>query len=205
MKFSLATDLSVLHNFDKVQKFTAVGQTIIPQWHLDKKNTIYIWFNYHTAGKYKAGLTADARSSSTQPQMINFNSSSSMRLRQFSVGLKRFLKGYYDDLSGFNIYGTAGFGLIIGTASNNFSRTIDTTLYHVKNNVINGSGDFKRLSFDIAGGIEFPISYEIFIYSEIRVNIPTSSYPSGYLIKNSNNPFTGAFNFGIRVSFNADP
>ena len=204
-RFSLSTDVSVLHNFDSKQKFTVVGQTIIPQFHFDKKNTGYIWFTYHGNGKYKSTLNATAKSSSSFPQSFNFTNQSEMRLRQFSLGLKRFLKGGYDDLTKFNIYTTVGFGLIIGGASNTFPANVDTSLYYIQNNIMNGSGDFKRLTFDLGGGFEFPVSYEIFIYSEIRMQIPTTCYPNNYLLKNSNSPFVGTFNFGIRVSFSADP
>ena len=204
-RFSLSTDVSVLHNFDTKQKFTVVGQTIIPQFHFDKKNTGYIWFTYHSNGKYKSTLNATAKSASTSPPSYNFTNQSEMRLRQFSVGLKRFIKGGYDDLAKFNIYTTAGFGLIIGGASNTFPASVDTSLYSIQNNIMNGSGDFKRLTFDLGGGLEFPVSYEIYIYSEIRIHIPTTSYPNNYLLKNSNAPFVGTFNFGIRVSFSADP
>ena len=90
-------------------------------------------------------------------------------------------------------------------ATNTFSTFIDTALYTIQNNVVHGAGDFKRLTFDITGGIEFPVSYEIFMYSEVRMHIPTTDYPSSYLLKNSNAPFLGGINLGIRVLFNADP
>lgn len=128
-----------------------------------------------------------------------------MRLRQFSVGIKKYLIGSFDKLENFSLYGTAGFGLIIGTALNNFSTPVDTSRYTVQNNVVNGSGDFKRLTLDLATGIDFPVSYEVFIYTEIRMHIPTTNYPNSYLLKNSNAPFLGGINIGIRVLFNADP
>ena len=205
VKFSIATDLSFLHNFDGKQKFTTAGQTLLPQWHLDKKNTLYAWFTYYGNGKYKSTLIATAKSPGTQPQSISFTNQSEMRLRQFSVGIKRYFIGSFERLDKFNLYATGGFGLIIGNASNTFSTYIDTALYTVQNNVVNGSGDFKRLTFDVTGGLEFPISYEIFIYSEIRMHIPTTNYPNNYLLKNSNAPFLGGISIGIRVLFNADP
>ena len=205
VKFSLATDVSLLHNFDGQQKFTVVGQTIIPQWHFDKKSTLYTWFSYHTNGKYNTTLTAIAKSPSTQPQSFSFTNQSEMRLRQLSIGFKRYLIGSYETFEKFNIYVAGGFGLMMGTASNAFSMSIDTALYTVHSNVVNGSGDFKRLTFDITGGVEFPVAYEIFIYSEIRMHVPTTDYPSSYLVKSSNAPFLGGINLGIRVLFNADP
>jgi hypothetical protein len=205
VKFSLGTDISCLHNFDEEQKFTVAGQTIIPQWHLDKKNTLYAWFSYHANGKYKNNLTATAKSPSIQPQTFSFSNESEMKLRQFSIGIKRYLIGSYEHLERINLYAAGGFGLMLGNASNTFSTYIDTALYTIQSNVVHGSGDFKRLTFDITGGIEFPVSYEIFLYSEVRMHIPTTDYPSKYLVKNSNAPFLGGINLGIRILFSAEP
>jgi len=205
VKFSLATDLSILHNFDGQQKFTVVGQTLIPQWHVDKKRTLYAWLTYHSNAKYKSTLTATAKSPGTQPQSFTFSNESAMRLRQISVGFKRYFIGSFENLEKFNFYAAGGFGLMMGTASNTFSMYIDTALYTVHNNVVHGTGDFKRLTFDITGGAEFPVAYELFIYSEVRMYVPITDYPSSYLLKSSNAPFLGSFNLGIRVLFNADP
>jgi hypothetical protein len=205
VKFSIASDISVLHNFDGRQKFTVVGQTVIPQWHIDKKTTLYAWFTYHANGKYKSTLAATAKSPATQPQTISFESKSEMSLRQFSLGVKKYFIGSFERLEEFSVYGAGGFGLIIGTASNNFSKFIDTSSYTIQNNVVNGAGDFKRLTLDLVGGIEFPVSYEVFVYSEIRMHIPTTNYPNSYLLKNSNAPFLAGINLGLRVLFNADP
>ena len=94
---------------------------------------------------------------------------------------------------------------MFGTASNNFSTIIDTSLYTINSKVVHGTGDFKRLTFDITGGVEFPVAYEMFVYSEVRMYIPTTDYPSSYLVKSSNAPFLGSIHLGIRVLFNADP
>jgi len=45
----------------------------------------------------------------------------------------------------------------------------------------------------------------MFVYTEIRLHIPTTNYPNSYLLKNSNAPFLAGINLGIRVLFNADP
>ncbi len=194
-----------MHNFDPQQKFTVIGQTVLPQWHLDKKNTVYAWLLYHANGKYENTLIATAKAPGTQPQTISFTNQSTMRLRQISFGFKRYLVGSFDHLEKFNLYVAGGFGVMYGHASNTFSTNIDTALYTVQYNVAHGSGDFKRLTFDITGGAEFPVSYEIFIYSEIRMYIPTTDYPSSYLMNNSHAPFLGSINLGIRIIFNADP
>jgi hypothetical protein len=205
VKFSAATDISLLHNFDPQQKFTVLGQTILPQCHVDKKNTVYAWLTFHWNGKYENPLIATAKSPATQPQTISFSNRSEMRLRQISIGFKRFLIGSYNHLEKFNLYAAGGFGLMYGNASNTFSTNIDTALYTIQYNVIHGKGDFKRLTFDLTGGVEFPISYEIYIYSEIRMYIPTTDYPSKYLMNNSHAPLLGSINLGIRILFDADP
>ena len=205
VKFSLATDFSLLHNFDGKQKFTVPGQTIIPQLHFDKKSSLYAWFTYHANGKYNSKLSAVAKSTQTTPQSISFTNQSEMRLRHLSIGYKKYFKGSFDNEKSFNLYGTFGFGLIMGNASNNFSPAIDTATYLIQDNVVNGSGDFKRLSFDIAAGIDYAVSYDIYIYSEIRWHIPTTDYPSDYLLKSSKAPLLGGINIGLRILFNADP
>jgi hypothetical protein len=205
VKFSAATDVSVMHNFDPQQKFTVIGQTVLPQWHLDKKNTVYVWLLYHANGKYENTLIATAKAPGTQPQTISLTNQSSMRLRQLSFGFKRYLVGSFDHLEKFNFYVAGGFGVMYGHASNTFSTNIDTALYTVQYNVAHGSGDFKRLTFDITGGFEFPVSYELWVYSEIRMYVPTTDYPSKYLINNSHAPLLGSINLGIRIMFNADP
>ena len=205
IKFSAATDISLLHNFDPQQKFTVVGQTILPQWHIDKKNTVYAWLTYHANGKYENTLIATAKSPATQPQTISFSNQSVMRLRQISFGFKRYIIGSFENLEKFNLYAAGGFGVMYGHASNTFDTYIDTALYTIQYNVVHGAGDFKRLTFDITGGVEFPVAYELFIYSEIRMYIPTTDYPSKYLLNNSHAPLLGSINLGIRIIFNADP
>jgi len=205
VKFSAATDVSVLHNFDPQQKFTVLGLTIMPQWHLDEKNTVYAWLNFHMKGKYENILIATAKSPTTQPQTISFSDQSEMKLKQISFGFKRYLIGSFNSLEKFNLYAAGGFGVMLGNASNTFSTNIDTALYTIQYNVVPGAGDFKRLTFDVTGGVEFPFSYEIYIFSEIRMYIPTTDYPSKYLLNNSRAPFLCGINFGLRILFDTDP
>ena len=180
VKFSLSTDISFLHNFNKQQHFNTVGQTVLGNWHLDKKNTFYSSINYFSKGKYKSNLSASAKSVSTLPQSFAVSNDAEMNLKVLSVGIKRYLLGYYDKLEKFSLYGSAGFGLIFGSVTNNFSVPVDTALYIVGNNIAGGSGNFKRLTFDICTGWETPVGYEIFLYTEARLHIPTSDYPSRY-------------------------
>ena len=199
---SLATDISLLHNFDGQQPFTVIGQTVHGQWHVEEKNTLYAYFTYHSNGKYVNNLSATAKNPGTQPQNFQFANRSEMRLRHLSFGVKRYFLGSYKKLEKINLYASGGFGLIMGTAVNNFSVAVDTALYTVQNNVLNGSGDFKRLSFDLATGFEIPVAYEIFVFSEARIHIPTTNYPNSYLLKNNNAPFLGGINLGMRILFN---
>jgi len=177
----------------------------MPQWHLDKKNTVYAWLNFHWKGKYENTLIATANSPTTQPQTISFSDQSEMKLKQISFGFKRYLIGSYNHLEKFNLYAAGGFGVMYGNASNIFSTNIDTALYTIQYNVVHGAGDFKRLTFDITGGVEFPFSYEFYLYSEIRMYIPTTDYPSKYLLNNSHAPFLCGINLGLRILFDADP
>lgn len=201
-QFSIATDISMLHNFDGKQPFTVVGQTIQGEWHIEEKLSLYAFFTYHSNGKFANDLTATAKTTGTQPQSFLFTNRAEMRLRHLSFGAKKYFSGGFKKLEKINLYGAAGFGLIMGRASNKFATPVDTALYIVQNNVLNGSGDFKRLSFDVATGLEIPIAYEIFVYSEARIHIPTTNYPNNYLLKNNNAPFLGSINLGIRVLFN---
>lgn len=200
--FSLSTDLSLLRNFDGKQPITVIGQTVRGEWHVDNKSTVMVSFSYHSNGKYKSTLQASAKSPSTNPQSFAFTNRSEMRLKQVFLGIKQYFTGNFQKTENLSIYGMAGFGLILGRASNNFSAPVDTSLYTIQHNVINGSGDFKRLSMDIAAGIEVPVAYEIFVFSEARIHIPTTGYPNSYLLKNNNAPLLGSLNIGIRILFN---
>lgn len=199
--FSVSTDLSILRNFDGKQSFTVPGQTVALQWHPDKKYTVYSYFTYHWNGKYATTLRADAKQPATQPQTIHFINRSEMTLHHLSVGVKKYLTGSVKNEERLTTYVSGGFGLIAGKASNNFSAAIDTSLYTVTGNIISGTGRFKRLSFDIAAGIEYPVGYMVFVFSEARLLIPTTGYPSSYLLKNNNAPLPGSINIGFRILF----
>lgn len=203
-QFSISTDLSILRNFDGKQPFTVPGQTVAAQWHPDKKYAVYGYYTYHWNGKYANTLRADAKQSSTQPQSFDFLNRSEMTLHHLSVGVKKYLLGSIYNEDRLMIYVSGGFGLIFGKATNNFSLPVDTSLYTVQDNVIAGRGRFKRLTFDISGGAEYPVGYAVFFFSEARLLIPTTDYPSSYLLKNNNAPLLGSINIGLRILFNDD-
>lgn len=201
-RFSVSTDLSIMHNFDGRQPFTVPGQSIGVQWHPDEKYSVYSYFTYHLKGKYVSRLEARAKQTATQPQSFQFTNRSEMRLLHLSIGVKKFLTGSFRNMDELNVYISGGFGLLMGEALNNFSVAIDTGLYNIQDNVIGGSGDFKRLSFDLSAGVEYPVGYAFFLFSEARMLIPTTDYPSSYLLKNNNAPFLGSINIGVRILFN---
>lgn len=203
-RFSVSSDISIMHNFDGRQPFTVPGQSIGLQWHPDEKYSVYSYFTYHLKGKYVSRLQARAKQPATQPQAFQFTNRSEMQLHHLSIGVKKYLTGSYRNTDKLTLYISGGFGLLLGEAVNNFSVSIDTSLYNVQDNVIGGSGDFKRLSFDLSAGIEYPVGYAIFLFSEARLLIPTTDYPSSYLLKNNNAPFLGSFNIGVRILFNDD-
>jgi hypothetical protein len=64
-----------------------------------------------------------------------------------------------------------------------------------------GKANFKRLTIDAGLGAEFPVGADIYFYSEGRVWIPTTDYPSKYIFVNKNAPMLGMFNIGLRVLF----
>lgn len=204
VKFSLGTDFAVLRNFDEAHSFTVIGQTVLFQWHLEELTTIYAGIAYYKNGRYSGTLVAEAKQPLIQPPSFTFTTNSEMRIRNLSFGLKRYVKGNFKREGKINAYAGAGFGLLMGEANNYFSRPVDTTMYSIQNNVTEGSGDFKRLSFDLSLGGEIAVVTEIFLFTDIRVFVPTTDYPSPYLLKNEHSPFLGSINLGLRVLFNYD-
>lgn len=204
MLFSISTDVSILRNFDGRQPFTVPGQTVAFQCHPDDRLAVYSYFTYHWNGKYANSLQAVAKQPATQPQTIDFLNRSTMTLHHLSVGVKKYLTGSVHNEEKLTLYVSGGFGLLMGKAENNFSAAIDTGLYNVQDNVISGTGRFKRLSFDISPGVEYPVGYLVFAFVEARLLIPTTGYPSNYLLKNNNAPLLGSINIGFRILFNDD-
>lgn len=123
-----------------------------------------------------------------------------MQFKHVSLGWKRYLKGAYDSENKWNLYGYAGFGLMMGSVVNTHSIDIDTTVYFVP--VLSYKDNFKRLTLDLGTGVEIILGGGIYFYIEARVLIPATDYPSKHLFVNNNAPFTGAANAGIRVLFN---
>jgi hypothetical protein len=197
--FSVATDVSGQHNFKKGQEYWSIGQTVQTHFNLTPREGIYVWFSYYSNGKYKDDLVAMARSSSTSPQTISYVNRSKMRLKQLSIGWKKYLIGSCDAEKGFNTYVSAGFGLVLGRIINTPSVMVSDAQYKLP--VTQGQGNFKRLTIDPGIGIEHYLGGDVYMYGETRVWIPTTDYPSNYLFVNDDAPWMAMINLGFRVNF----
>jgi hypothetical protein len=199
MRFSLATDLTLQGSFKKDQRFWAVGHTTTFNFHLTPKNGVYVWFCYFSDGKFTNALTATAKQAATVPQQINYENKARLRFKHVSIGWKHYLKGTPDAEKGYNVYGYAGLGLLLGRVINTHSVLIDTAAYNVP--VLSGKANYKRLTFDIGAGAEFPLGSDFYIYSEAKVFIPTTDYPSKYIFINDKAPYTAMLSLGLRLLF----
>ena len=199
MQFSIASDLGLQRSFKKEQQYWAGGHTIQAQFHFTPKDGAYAWISYHTNGKFSNNVIATAKSIATLPQQINYVNNAVMRFKHISIGWKRYLNGTFHAEEGWNIYGYAGFGVMLGRIENTHSVSIDTSVYQVP--VRAGKANFKRLTLDIGLGWEVPVGADTFIYAEGRAWIPTTDYPSKYIFVNDNAPLPGMVNAGIRILF----
>lgn len=169
------------------------------QIHFAPKDAAYAWISYYTNGKFSNDVIATAKSPATNPQQVNYVNNAVMRFKQISIGWKKYLKGTYNAEEGWNLYGYAGFGLIMGRVENTHSVVIDTLDYVVP--VRTGKANFKRLTMDLGLGWEVPLGVDVFFYSEGRVWIPTTDFPSKFIFVNDNAPLVGMINAGIRILF----
>lgn len=199
VQFSLATDLSILRSFKKDQRFWAIGQTVSAHFHFTPKDGAYAFLSYYTNGKFTNTLFATAKSPGTIPQRVRYDNKAELSVKHISLGWKRYVKGARDTETNFNLYGYAGFGLMLGGILNTHSTPVDTAAYVVP--VLNGKANFKRLTLDLGLGIEFPLGGDVYIYMEGRALVPTTDYPSQHLFVNRNAPFTAAVNTGLRILF----
>ncbi|MBI5370732.1 MAG: hypothetical protein HZA79_01770 [Sphingobacteriales bacterium] len=198
-RFSLGTDLGLLHNFQQEQGFSTIGYRVNANFHLTRKDGITTAFTLSGIGKYENTLSATARDISTNPQQLHYTNKGQMRFRQVTAGWKHYIRGAPDTESGWNLYGHAGFGLLLGRINNLHSPTIDTADYTLP--VLQGQARFKRLTFDLGLGWEKPVGGDFYFYTEARVFIPSSDYPSPYILVNQNAPFAGMLGAGLRILF----
>ena len=199
IRFSTASDLGLQRSSKKGQQYWAGGHTIQVQFHFAPKDGAYAWISYYTNGKFSNNVTATAKSPATSPQQINYVNKALMRFKHISIGWKRYLKGTFNTEEGWNIYGYAGFGVILGRIENTHSVSIDTVVYKVPVRV--GKANFKRLTLDLGIGWEIPLGADVFFYAEGRAWIPTTDYPSKYIFINDNAPLVCMINAGIRILF----
>lgn len=199
---SVTTGLSLQRSLKKDQRFWAVGQDVIFNWHYTSRTGLYASVSYYTDGKFNNTLSATAKLPTTTPQEISFTNKAELRLEQLSLGWRYYLVGAADAEETWNLYGITGFGLIFGKATNNYSTTIDTSLYNAPQQPVNGSGHFKRLTLDLGLGWEIPLRADIFFYAEGKTWIPTTDYPSKYLFVNDDAPFIVNISAGLRIVIN---
>jgi hypothetical protein len=198
-QFSLATDVGVQRSFKKEQQYLAIGQTVNALFHLTAKDGIYVWFAYYSNGKFKNNVPAIAKDPFTIPRQLNYTNNASMRIKHFSAGWRKYLKGSADAEKDWNLYCYAGLGILMGRVENTHSVTIDTAAYQVP--VLSGKANFKRLTLDLGLGWEIPLTAGFFLYAEGRTWIPTTDYPSKYIFVNDNAPIVGMLNVGLRILF----
>ena len=196
-----STNLLVLRSFKEDQQFWAIGQDILVDWHFTNKGGAYASLSYSSNGNFTNQLSATAKAATTSPQQISFNNDAQLHVRQISLGFKHYFAGSTDAEGGWSLYSITGFGLMFGSVHNVYSTTIDTSLYNVPEQPVNGEGHFKRLTLDLGLGWEVPLSGDVYLYVNGKVWIPTSDYPSKYLFVNDNAPLVGMLGLGIRILF----
>ena len=131
--------MSLLYNFTEGSKFFAIGQTIRGLYHFEPKTSAYAWISYYTPGHFENDFLAVSKDSAATPQQAPYSTSSSLRFRQFSVGLRHYIKGSYNNEGTWNLYGLGGFGLLLIKAENTYNTTIDTAAYKVPQQSIDGT------------------------------------------------------------------
>ena len=198
-RFSISTDLGLQHNFKKEQRFTVVSTTTRAQFHLTSTEGVYVGFTYATNGNFKNELKAVAKSGSTSPQTISYVNRANMRLKLFSIGFKKYILGNAEAETGFNLYGYAGFGLLLGRVDNRHTVPIDTARYELP--VLSGRANFKRLPIETGLGIEKYLGGDFYVFADAALWIPTDGYPSRYLFVNDRAPWAGVFGVGLRILF----
>ena len=201
VRISGSTDLMILRSFKNDQRFWAVGQNIIVDWDFTSKGGAYASLSYSSYGKFTNELSATAKAATTSPQQISFDNNAQIRFEQISLGFKHYFVGSTDAEVNWNLYTITGFGLMFGRVTNDYSTSIDTSLYNAPQQPVNGKGHFKRLTLDLGVGWEIPLSADFYLYASGKVWIPTSDYPSKYLFVNDNAPLIAMFGIGVRILF----
>lgn len=188
-----------MRSFKKDQRFFVIGPTTSFHFHFNGQNEGFAQFTFYIPGKFENNLVATAKNQSTSPQQINYTNESRIRLRHFSLGWKKYIKGGFNIEKNWSIYSFAGLGILFGNVTNTHSNSIDTAIYNLP--VLAGDGKFTRLTADLGVGWEQPLAGDFYLYAEGKVSIPTTDYPSQFLFVNDKAPFTGAVAIGLRILF----
>ncbi|MGZ5255982.1 MAG: hypothetical protein ACXWCT_16360, partial [Flavitalea sp.] len=196
-----ATDGALMRNFSPRQKFWAFGQTVIADFHLSKKESVYAWLSYFSPGRFNNRFSAPAFDPFTTPASVSFKVNGVWENREVSVGWKHYFIGGFNEERNWSVYGRAGFGLMFNGASNSYVPIVDTNVYDVSSVPLIGESRFNRLTIDLATGIEIPFGGNFYFYSELRTAIPSSDYPAPVLHYNKNVPMPLILAAGLRVSF----
>jgi hypothetical protein len=200
VRFSFATDLSVLRNFSPNQKFWALGSTVQGNFHLSGKDGVYAWVSYYTPGRFNTNYSAQARQPATVPQSVSYRVRSRWAYNNISVGWKHYFKGSFAEENTWGLYGLAGFGLQFNKVENVYSTFFDTSAYALQSPAP-GVGNFKRLTLDLGIGVEYPVGGDFFIYSDLRTWLPASDYPSPWLHDPKRVPLPLTLGAGLRILF----
>lgn len=199
-QFSLGVDFTQLRNISEQQKFWASGETVQVNYPLTGKESVYGWVNYYNNGRFSNVNYAKAKFTSTNPQLLPYTVTSWWRYHQFSIGWKHYFKGSYNSEDRVNIYGLAGFGLVTSKVHNVFEPRPKDSLYTIQG-ALEGDGVFRKLSFDLGLGAEWPFGGNFYGYADVRTWLPTSAYPSPYQ-QNINSKITPVIaSVGLRMLF----
>jgi hypothetical protein len=198
-QFSFATDVSLLRSFKKEQRFWAIGQTIVGHLNLAPEDGLFVWLAYYSPAQFSNYPTATAKDINTIPQQIDYMNRVKLRIKHFSIGWKHYLKGAYNIENNWSLYGYGGFGILFANVVNQHSVPIDTANYNIP--VMKGTDNFKRLTIDLGLGYEKPIGGDIYFYAEARTILPTTDYPTNYLLVNKKAPRSASVNMGLRILF----
>src|SRR5262249_19248839 len=155
---------------------------IMIDWHFTTKGGAYASLSYSSNGNFTNQLSATAKTATTSPQEISFTNKAQLRAVQISLGFKHYFVGSTEAEVNWNLYTITRFGLMFGKVHNSYSTTIDTGQYNAPEQPVNGNGHFKRLTLDLGLGLEIPVGTELYLYVNGKVWIPTSDYPSKYLL-----------------------
>lgn len=199
-RFSLSTDFDVQRNFSPKQQYWAIGQTIRGEWHAKPRTGFYGWLCYYNWGRFSNELEAVARDPGTSPAVIPYRNRGRMRFTQLSIGLKHYIKGHFEAEEGWNLYGLAGLGALMGAVDNSAGIALpDTMQYRVP--VLDGKHRFNRLTLDLGVGFETPVGGDLFLYTEARTLIPLTYFPSPIMANTYYTPLTGVLAVGVRMLF----